>query len=45
MRHHLTLPLATVALTALMLSGCATTKGEAEDRLQGRSSPRTPAMR
>ncbi|MET9095343.1 septum formation family protein [Streptomyces cyaneofuscatus] len=35
MRHHLTLPLAAVALTALMLSGCATTKGEAEDPASG----------
>ncbi|MEV7912257.1 septum formation family protein [Streptomyces griseus] len=35
MRRHLTLPLATVALTALMLSGCATTEGEAKDPAPG----------
>ncbi|MCI4044324.1 septum formation family protein [Streptomyces sp. TRM75563] len=35
MRRHLTLPLATVALAALMLSGCATTEGEAKDPAPG----------
>ncbi|MFE9696818.1 septum formation family protein [Streptomyces sp. NPDC006270] len=35
MRHHLTLPLATVALTVLTLSGCATTEGEAKDPAPG----------
>lgn len=46
MRHHLTLPLATVALTALMLSGCATTEREAEGPAPGaeRSADSRDAM-
>ncbi|MFD3797014.1 septum formation family protein [Streptomyces californicus] len=35
MRRQLTLSLATAALTALVLSGCATTEGEAKDPVPG----------